>query len=73
MAYTTIYIQLMDEGIDVWRPVAAVQVTEDVFRIDPKTIVPKHEHWQFGPGQEVRCRKRMLDKDEGLVAIDLAI
>ena len=47
-----IYVPLLDEGIDVWRPVEAVQETEDVYRILSEPIAG--ETWAYSSGSRVR-------------------
>ncbi|MBA4147934.1 MAG: hypothetical protein H0X66_07435 [Verrucomicrobia bacterium] len=68
---TTIYIELVDEGTQVWRPVEAEQVREGVFRIIGRQ--PEDEHWQFASGSFVRCRERTFSGGEhGFVAYEMA-
>jgi hypothetical protein len=42
---TQIYVYLLDEGTDVWRPVEAMQLTEGVYRIASEPA--EDEKWQF--------------------------
>ena len=63
MDQRTIYVRLLDEGTDVWRPVEAVAVSPDVFEIAPDVTVPDDERWEFGPGERVCCRT----SDDGLL------
>jgi hypothetical protein len=68
---TTIFIGLLDEGTEVWRPVEAEQVHEGVFQITGRQ--PEGERWQFPSGSVVRCRQRTLSGGEnGLVAYERA-
>ena len=53
----TIYVYLLDENVDVWRPVEAEPVG-DAFRIVGEP--PDDEKWEFQPGEVVRCETRML-------------
>lgn len=48
----TIYVYLLWEGIDVWRPVEAL-VESAGYRITGSE--PKGENWQFNAGSLVRC------------------
>lgn len=50
-----IYIALVDEGTDVWRPVSADLVDENVYRI-VGSPPDGTETWQFMPGDTVRCK-----------------
>jgi hypothetical protein len=63
----TIYVALLDEGIDCWRPVNAVQVGADVYRIVDQPV-PEDELWEFGPGEEVRCELYQFSDGQALRA-----
>ena len=58
----TIYVEFLDEGVDVWRPVEA----GGVYRLPERS--PAGETWAFAPGTRVRCERRELSGDEVLVA-----
>jgi hypothetical protein len=73
MAFATIYVALLDEGTDVWRPVSAEPVGNNVFRIDPRAKMPDDERWEYGPGETVRCRQRRFESGSGLEAFEAAI
>jgi hypothetical protein len=62
----TVYVELLDEGVDVWRPVEATREDDDVVRLP--NHAPIGEHWAFPPGSRVRCEER----DIGKVAVALA-
>ncbi|REF89238.1 hypothetical protein DES32_0457 [Methylovirgula ligni] len=59
----TIFMPLIDEGVDVWRPVQA-QPLENAcyFVLGP---MPDDEKWEFPPGAVVRCEMRSLSGDGG--------
>ena len=64
----TIYVSLLDEGTDMWRPVSAEHVRNNIYRI---TGGPPDdtEGWpQFAPGDTVRCRHQTLNGCLCLVA-----
>lgn len=61
-----IYIELLEEGTKCWRPVMAVKVSDDTYRITD--IVPEGEVWMFRPGEVVRCRTRDIADQTELVA-----
>lgn len=64
-----IYVELLDEGTTVWRPVEAVHIDGDRYRILTEPIV--EETWAFHTGEIVRCRlKRFSDGAEGLAAYE---
>ena len=52
---TQIYVSLLDEGVDVWRPVQAEHVHGNVYRIIEQPYDSSIESWQFVPGDEVFC------------------
>ncbi len=63
----TVYVCLLDEGVNVWRPVAAQQVGSNLFRL--LGPVPSSESWQFQPGEIVQCEVRSLSEGQALVAV----
>jgi hypothetical protein len=48
-----IYVYLLNEGTDVWRPVNATETESGLYRIDGPMF--DNEEWQFPPGSLVRC------------------
>ena len=68
----TIYVYLLDEGTDVWRPVDAIHIKDDIYQINPERAIPETETWQFLPGDIVRCEEKQLLKGKHLVAIEKA-
>jgi hypothetical protein len=62
----TIYVQLLDEAVDVWRPVVALAEADDVYRLPD--AAPADEKWRFSPGARVRCEPREFDGEVVLVA-----
>lgn len=67
---TTIYVALMNEGIDVWRPVEARRIAPDAFLILDQDYDPQVETWQFQPGTTVRCRKERRNGRQILIATE---
>ena len=62
-----LYVKLLNDGTDVWRPVAAEVVGNDLFRITGDHH--EEEEWEFGSGAVVRCEERRFsDGVTGLVA-----
>jgi len=55
---TIIYVRLLDEGTECWRPVDANRTPGDIFEIVSKNPDPDDEHWEFNVGQIVRCEKQ---------------
>jgi hypothetical protein len=66
-ASCTVYVYLLDEGTDVWRPVAAEPLGLDLYRLEG--TVPADESWQFQPGAVVRCQERRFAEGPRLVAV----
>lgn len=58
----TIYIYLLDEGTDSWRPVEAVRIDKNVYRITSPHI--EGESWQFQSGDVVRCREKLSSESD---------
>lgn len=67
----TVYVELMDEGVDVWRPVEATVEADGTFRLPDEA--PDDEVWRFAPGSVVRCEPRALSEGEALVAVELLV
>jgi hypothetical protein len=65
---TQIYVPLLNEGTDVWRPASAEHIRENVYRITGEA--PEGEQWKFSPGQLVRCRQQKLSAGDCLVAYE---
>lgn len=69
-----IYIYLLNEGTDVWRPIQALQLGDESFSIPQNTLIPSDEEWEFSPGDTVRCKKKHLsDGKTVLVAYEKLI
>jgi hypothetical protein len=60
MKHETIYVYLLEEGTDVWRPVEAEVLARDRYRIISENINPKDEKWEFVTGDIVRCKRKVL-------------
>jgi hypothetical protein len=66
-----IYIPLLDEGTDVWRPTDGEAVSDLIFRVLPTADYdPQDEHCAFPPGTLVRCVAELREGKEVLVAIE---
>ena len=53
----TIFVRLLDEGVDVWRPVPARRLSEATYRLS-EAPVPEDEVWSFQPGDIVVAEHR---------------
>ena len=60
-----IYIALLDEGVDVWRPVQAECLSGDTYRILSQPYDRDIESWQFEPGDVVLCE--MIESSDGRI------
>jgi hypothetical protein len=69
VATQTIYVELLDEDVDVWRPVEATIEADDTFRLPDQA--PSDEAWRFPPGSVVRCQRKLLSDGETLVTSEL--
>lgn len=66
----TIYIRLLEEGTEVWRPTEAEELRDGLFKLLPTpNYDPEDEHWEFGPGSVVRGVSRKVEGDAVLVAV----
>jgi hypothetical protein len=59
---TEIFVRLLDENVDVWRPVNAERIASDRFRIVEQPYDRGTERWEFEPGDEVICE--LVDSDD---------
>jgi hypothetical protein len=66
MTTRTVYVELLGEGVDVWRPVEAIEDGE-AFVLPPTS--PEGERWRCRPGSRIR---RELSDGQALVAAEIA-
>ena len=66
----TIYIYLPEEMVDVWAPVDAEHIRDDIYRI--VDCRGEDEAVEFGKDQLVHCRHRSLSGGDVLVAVEEA-
>ncbi len=70
---TTVYVRLLDEGTDVFRPSLAVALGEDTYELlRSESYDPEDECWEFEPGFRVRVVRRQGATGEFLLAASLA-
>lgn len=68
MTTETVYVELLDEGVTVWRPAEAEVLGHDRYRITaPADYNSVLETWAFAPGSVVRCEQ--LDLGDGPVPV----
>jgi len=65
-----VYVQLLGEGVMVFRPAEAECVYEDAVKLLPVlNYASSEEDWEFPPESIVRCENRILGGKQVLVAI----
>ena len=65
-----IYIALLDEAVDVWRPVDAMAIGKSTCKIKSVNSNPDDERWQFVTGDTVYCEEKQFQNGaKGLVAV----
>lgn len=67
---TVIYVYLLDEGTDCWRPVHAVKHGAGVYQIVQDNEADSDEIWQFSKGDIVRCEMRKLSGGDVPIAVE---
>jgi hypothetical protein len=71
MSVATIFMPLLNEGSPTARPVEAIPVGINRYRVEGP--VPDDEEWAFGPGATVACEwKTFANGQQGLLAQRLA-
>lgn len=50
-----IFVRLLDEKVDVWRPVCALRKADNIFEIMAQEYDQRAEKWEFEPGDQVAC------------------
>jgi hypothetical protein len=68
----TIYVALLNEGTDVWRPVQAEKHADSLYVIVSKNDGSEDQKWQFPSESIVRCESRQLSGKTCLVAVSTA-
>lgn len=69
MSDVTLYVFLLDEDVDVWRPVKAVRLHDNVYQITEQLYDREIEKWEFGPGEQVVAEPRVFEGRTVLTAI----
>jgi hypothetical protein len=66
----TVYVKLLDEGTDVWRPTQAEPFGGMIAKLLPTPDYdPQDEHWEFPPKSFVKYESRILGGKRAFVAI----
>lgn len=67
----TVFVSLLDEGVNVWRPVSARPLGQGLFRLVGVNANVSDERWQFPAGAIVKCVTRQFeDGTTGVVAVE---
>lgn len=65
-----IYIQLLEEGTKVYRPVPAIEIEGNIYEVQGFEIYDREDEvWEFPPGTYVLVEEQNLDGENVLVAI----
>ena len=68
----TIFIRLLDEGTDVWRPTQGEKIRDNIYKTLPcENYDSKDENWEFKPGSIVECRNEIHCGEKAMVAFKL--
>lgn len=65
-----IYVRLLEEGTDVFRPTYALDLGNGLFRLEAtRDYDPEKETWEFTPGSNVRGEFRQSESGRFLIAV----
>ena len=66
-----IYVQLLNEGTTVYRPVRASKIKINVYKIDNFDFYDSDDEiWEFLPGTVVIVEERYMENENVLVAVN---
>jgi hypothetical protein len=60
-----IFVRLLDEDVDVWRPILAEHRLGSLYRIVEQPYDEESEKWEFRPGRTVVCEQ--IETSEGRI------
>lgn len=66
--YSYIYIRLLDEGTEVYRPVKAMKVSKNIYKINSKPS--DDEVWEFLYGDHLICKDKKCSDDLLFCAVE---
>ncbi len=65
-----IFVQLLDEGTKVYRPVPACEIENSIYKVGGfENYDPEDETWEFPPGTYVVVEEQNLEGETVLVAV----
>lgn len=68
---SNIYIKLLEEGTTVYRPVPAIEISRDIYKIlGHDNYEEDDELWEFKPGTLVFVERKINEDGEILVAVE---
>jgi hypothetical protein len=59
----TVFVKILDEGTEVWRPVTARKIEKNVYELNDPLAASMDESWEFPNGCFVVCEKRQFESD----------
>lgn len=65
----TIYVQLLNEGSEVYRPVLSKKINDFLYELLDNNYDPEDEEWEFLPRTIVVVEEKILSGEKELVAI----
>lgn len=72
MCAETIYIPLLEEGTEVFRPTKARKLGDLTYEVlKPDDYNPEDENWEYPPGSLVKCELQVRDGKEILIAVGI--
>jgi len=67
---TKVFVELLNEGTQVWRPRDAIELRPNVFVILSANTDAQQEEWRFKPGEIVSCQNyTFADGSSGLIVV----
>jgi hypothetical protein len=70
MTTDKIYVALLEEGADIWRPVPALKIDRNTYVVlQPDDYSPDDEKWEFAPGSVVIVEQRTISDGTILAAV----
>jgi hypothetical protein len=65
-----VYVRLLNEGTQVYRPVPSRRMADDVFLLRGDDIYNREdEEWEFEPGSAVKVIEKEFARGRGLLAV----
>ncbi len=67
----TIFVLVVNEPSMMWKPVEALAMSDDTYKIISANPDPQGQKWQFVTGNIVRCKQHtFMDGSQGMVAVE---